>query len=103
MVATRVPAVNGLGLSLTDALANVREFRRTLRLLPEERPVLPTLLSILEAIPCHGKRIHDAHLVATALVHRVAAILTLNGKDFEPFSSRVAVVEPPALARSPRR
>lgn len=103
VVATRPAAANGLGLPLIAALANVREFRRTLRLLPEEKPTLAALLSLLEEVPCQGKRIHDAHLVATAIVHRLRTIVTLNGDDFEPFSARVETVEPGGLLRGARR
>jgi predicted nucleic acid-binding protein len=94
VVATRPVAANGLGMALADALDNVRELRRVIRLLPEEKPVLPVLLSLLDAIPCRGKRIHDAHLVATAIVHRVKTIITLNMEDFLPFHSRVNVISP---------
>jgi predicted nucleic acid-binding protein len=101
-VATRPAEANGLGLSVGDALANVREFRRRMRLLPEERPILPVFLSLLEEIPCRGKRIHDAHLVATAIVHRVRTIVTLNGEDFEPFAARITAIEPRHGSRSSR-
>lgn len=96
-VATRPVTANGLALSVADALENVREFRRALRLLPEEKPILPAFLSLLKEIPCQGKRIHDAHLVATAVVHRVRTLVTLNTRDFEPFASRIATIEPPDL------
>lgn len=94
VVATRPVTANGLGMPLADAIENVREFRRIIRLLPEERPILPTLLSLLADTPCHGKRIHDAHLVATAIAHRVASIVTLNIDDFRSFWSRVKVLAP---------
>jgi predicted nucleic acid-binding protein len=94
VVATRPIDANGLGMSLADALDDAREFRSVIRLLPEERPVLPTFLSLIADVPCRGKRLHDAHLVATALVHRVAAIVTLNGADFAPFRARVRVTPP---------
>lgn len=47
VVATRPVIANGLGMLLGDALENVREFRKTIRLLPEERPVLPAFLRLL--------------------------------------------------------
>jgi hypothetical protein len=47
VVATRPTAANGLGLRVTDTIENVREFRRSMRLLAEEKPVLPTLLGLL--------------------------------------------------------
>jgi predicted nucleic acid-binding protein len=95
VVGTRPVSANGLGMTLADAMENVREFRRVVRLLPEEKPVLPTLLSLLGNAPCLGKRIHDAHLVATAMVHRVKTIVTLNTEDFLPFHSQVRVILPP--------
>jgi predicted nucleic acid-binding protein len=99
VVATRPVAANGLGMEISDALDNIREFRRLIRLLPEEKPILPTLLSLLGEIPCQGKRIHDAHLVATAMVHRVTAISTLNVEDFRAFTARVKLVK---LSPTPR-
>src|SRR5689334_1934633 len=75
VVATRPPAANGLGLSVTDALANVRQFRRAVRLLPESKPLLPTLMRLLAAVPCTGTRIHDAHIVASAMVHKIKTIV----------------------------
>lgn len=100
VVATRPISTNGLGLSLSDALANVREFRRVIRVLPENRPLLPTLLRLLAAIPRTGSRIHDAHIVAGALVHKIKTIVSLDTKDFTPFAPRVRVTTlPEALAR----
>ncbi|MGH7897049.1 MAG: type II toxin-antitoxin system VapC family toxin [Candidatus Binatia bacterium] len=99
-VATRPVAANGLGLSVSDALENVRAFRSSLRLLPEEKPVLPTFLSLLEEVPCQGKHVHDANLIATALVHRVRAIVTLNPRDFAPFAARIKTIEPADVGRT---
>lgn len=96
MGATRPSTANGLGMPLADALQNVREFRRVIRLLPEEKPVLPTLLSLLANTPCVGKRIYDAHIVASAIVHRAKTIITLNTEDFRPFTGRVRVMPPAA-------
>jgi predicted nucleic acid-binding protein len=94
VVATRPTSSNGLGLSLDHALANVAEFRRVIRLLGESRPLLPTLLRLLAAVPCRGTQIHDAHIVASAVVHRVKTIVSLNIDDFARFSPRVTAVTP---------
>jgi len=93
-VATRPPAANGLGLSMADALANVQEFRRGIRLLPEERPVLSTFLALLERASCAGTRVHDAHLVATAVAHRVSTIVSLNAGGLSGFTTTVSVITP---------
>lgn len=93
-VATRPVAANGLGMPMANALANVSEFRRRIRLLPEERPILPTFLALIERVTCAGKRVHDAHIVATALAHRVRTIVSLNRDDLAGFIGEVAVVSP---------
>ena len=94
VVATRPTTANGLGLSLDHTLANVAEFRRVIRLLGESRPLLPTLLRLLAEVSCRGVQIHDAHIVASAMVHRVETIVTLNVDDFARFSPGVTAVTP---------
>lgn len=98
VVSTRPPSANGLGMPMPDALHNVGVLRKRLRLLPEERPILPRLLELLAQIDCEGKRIHDASIVASALVHGVARIVTFNVKDFAPFSELVAVERPSTVS-----
>lgn len=93
-VTTRPVAANGLGLALPHALANLAELRRLIRLLPEEKPLLPALLALLEEVPCQGKSIHDALLVATMRVHRVRRLITSNPAHFERFGRFVEVAEP---------
>lgn len=100
VVATRLPANNGLGLTLLQALESLAGFREHIRLLPEEKPLLSTLLGLLAQSTATGKRIHDAHIVAAAKVHRVSLVLTLNGDDFRDFSAHVACLTPAeAVAR----
>jgi len=94
VVATRPVAANGLGLPTRQALTNVREVRRRVRLLPEERPILPTFLELVERVGCAGKRIHDAHLVATARVHGVAAIVSFNADDLAALADGMPIVTP---------
>jgi len=103
VVATRPVAANGLGMPVVDALENVREFRRRIGLLPEEKPVLATFLRVLADVKPIGKRIHDAHLVATALVHGVSTVVSFNVDDLEGLSPRVTVLSPGQVLRPPRR
>ena len=58
-VATRPVPANGLGMFRADALENVRQFRAFIRLLPEEKPSLPTFLKPIESVPCMGKRVRS--------------------------------------------
>jgi predicted nucleic acid-binding protein len=90
-VASRPVEANGLGMRMPDVLDNVREFRKVVRLLPEEKPVLPAFLALLEEIPCRGSAVHDAFLVATMVAHGVARIVTSNPGHFARFGDRVKV------------
>jgi predicted nucleic acid-binding protein len=92
VVATRGAEVNGLGLGIGAALDNVAAFLDRCRFLPEDGAVARHLRELLRNFPCTGKRIHDANLVATGLVHGVTKLVTANAKDFEPFDSLVEVM-----------
>lgn len=94
VAATRPASANGLGLSLGEARSNLAAFRANMRLLPEERAILPAFWRLLDAVPCSGKRLHDAHLAATAVAHGTGHILTLNEGDFASFANHIAVITP---------
>ncbi len=94
-VATRSGEANGLGMDLGSALSNIRTIREGVRLLPEECPILPTYLALLQRVPCHGKRHHDAFLVATALANGVKSIATFNLRHFHAFREFLSVTAPP--------
>lgn len=91
-VSTRPVSANGLGMEVGDALANLGEFRKLARLLPEEKPVLPTYLSLLTDVPCRGRAVHDAFLVATMLAHGVTRLVTANADDFVRYGDRIRVI-----------
>jgi predicted nucleic acid-binding protein len=91
-VATRPAEQNGLGLTLADALANVRAFRARTSLLAEDGKVADRLLALLDDVACGGRQIHDANLVATMLVHGIDTIVTINLADFTRFERRVRLV-----------
>jgi len=90
-VATRNAEVNGLGLAVEDALANVAAFKGRCRFLNEDREVAERLYDLLDDVACSGKQVHDANVVATCLVHGVPAIVTANTGDFGRFGGRVEV------------
>jgi predicted nucleic acid-binding protein len=94
VVATRPPQFNGLGLDLDRALENVAELRRAVRLLPEEKPLLPALLGLLREVPVSGKAIHDALVIATMRAHRVRELITSNAGDFARFAQTVQLTRP---------
>ena len=91
-VATRPVDRNGLGLTRSAAVANVRALRPRLRLLAEDGKVADRLLTVLDTIVCTGKQVHDANVVATMLVHGIDTVVTSNVDDFARFGDQVRVV-----------
>ena len=91
VVATRPAEVNGLGLGPDEALENIAQFQHRLVLLKERSAVFDRLRQLIRQFDCRGKQIHDANLVATALVHGAASILTINVEDFQRFASLIEI------------
>jgi len=100
VVATRPVEANGLGLDGTDALANVAALRGRMRLLVETEQVWDRLQSLVASYGCRGKQIHDANLVATALVSEVSKLVTANAGDFSRFAGEIEVVDLAATGRA---
>ena len=91
VVATRPIEVNGLGLSIQDAEANVNELLRCIKLYDETEEVSRHLRQLAITHSLRGKRLHDANIIATMAVHGISTLLTQNGDDFAPFED-IAVV-----------
>jgi predicted nucleic acid-binding protein len=70
--ATRPTAVNGLGLSSSEAEAKANGFEARLLLLPETPAIHQTWKSIVSTLGILGKQVHDARLVAVCHVNAVS-------------------------------
>lgn len=92
-VATRPADHNGLGMTQSDAVANIRALRARLNLLADDVKMSDRLLEVLDGAHCAGKQVHDANVVATMLVHGVDTIVTMNVDDFTRFGDHVQVVD----------
>lgn len=86
VVATRPTKENGLGLSTTAALENLREFNRCIQILDENADVAARLSALVKNHKLKGKRIHDANIVATMQAHGLTRIRTDNPGDFKVFT-----------------
>src|ERR1035437_8021212 len=64
-IATRPAAANGLGWPVADVRRAIDGFRREFHVLHDSPQVLDLWLDIVVAHNLKGKRIHDAHLLAT--------------------------------------
>lgn len=87
VVATRPLSVNGLGMPPYQALSNLKEFSRCLRLLEETGAVSGHLRKLVMDYNLQGKHIHDANLVATMYVNGMNSLITDNPADFQIFSN----------------
>ena len=86
VVATRPVEVNGLGLSSTEAIHNIENFKRRLLLLKETELVTSELLTLVRSYKLSGKSIHDANLIAVMHEQNVHLLITQNPSDFADFA-----------------
>ncbi|MEZ6104237.1 MAG: PIN domain-containing protein [Pirellulaceae bacterium] len=83
VAATRPVANNGLGLSSSDALAELKQLGPPLfRFLKDERAIYQAWLGVIGTHSVQGKAAHDARLVAAMERHGVTHLLTFNTEDF---------------------
>jgi predicted nucleic acid-binding protein len=81
-VATRPKAVNGLGLSVSDAESKAAVFEASFALLPDTAGIFPAWKALVGTVNVIGKQVHDARLVAVCHVYNVAHLLTFNTGHF---------------------
>ena len=98
-VATRPKAVNGLGLTVTEAEAKARTFEASFPLLVEIPDIFPAWKALVESLSITGKQVHDARLIAICHVHSISHLLTFNVSHFK----RLATFGPGVVAVDPKR
>ncbi len=79
-------------IPLPDLLNDVRYFAARFHVADEGATVTAQLLALLEAVPTHGRRIHDVNIVATMLVYGIRRLLTHNTDDFVRFAAFIEVI-----------
>jgi predicted nucleic acid-binding protein len=92
-VATRPATANGLGWSVAQARAEVDAIRTRFFVLEEPLAVVDLWLDLVVTHGLKGKRIHDAHLLATMKANGITRLLTFNAADF-PAESGVSILSP---------
>ena len=93
VVATRPVPQNGLGLSTTEAAAELMRLKRMFPLLPDTPAIFPVWESLVIQYRVSGKPAHDARLVAAVQVHGLTAILTFDRTGFSRYAG-IEVVHP---------
>jgi predicted nucleic acid-binding protein len=76
---------------LLELVEDVRYFQSRFLVADEGPAVTRRLLELIEQTEVGGKRIHDANIVATMLVHGVTELLTNNPGDFARYSGVIQV------------
>lgn len=93
VVATRpTGGQNGLGWEPQAARSAIDHLAGLFPLLPDPHGLFDEWLGLVTTNQARGKKAHDARLAAFALRNRMAAVVTLNPRDFKRFG--VAVLEP---------
>jgi len=90
-------------MPIAKAIVDVRIIESTTSVADETSLVTQKLLTLLAAIPCGGKQIHDANLVATMLVNGIPNLLTHNVADFNRFGHLINIIPlvPPISSVAP--
>ena len=101
-VATRPVEANGFGWSSERTTKEVTELRERFPLLPDSPEIFTRWLELVKQLPVHGKRVHDARLVAVLLAHAVEHLITFNTSDFAAFASVASLIDPNSLVSLPQ-
>jgi predicted nucleic acid-binding protein len=79
-------------MPVASLIADVQAFERNYLVAEDSSAVTARLLNLLTAVPCVGKQIHDANIVATMQEYGIPNLLTDNAADFNRFSGPITVV-----------
>ena len=101
VVCTRPIGANGFGMTSEQSRAEITKARSLFQLLPETAQVYTTWERLIGQYTIHGKRAHDARLVAMMIEHHVPRLLTFNDNDFRQFSE-IATLNPFDVIGVPR-
>jgi predicted nucleic acid-binding protein len=98
--ATRPRAANGLGLSATEAAAEIARLKSLFAFLPDSAAIYPEWERLVILYQVKGKNAHDARLIAAMAVRGITHLLTFNTADFARFQG-VTALDPFSLAAAP--
>jgi predicted nucleic acid-binding protein len=72
-------------VSMAALLSDVQSFQAQFLIAEDGPAVMLHLVNLLATIPCLGKQVHDANIVATMLAHGLPTLLTHNVTDFNRY------------------
>lgn len=100
VVCTRPPARNGLGMSATEAHAELTRLKTLFTILDDTPAIFTQWEQLVIQYQVQGKNAHDARLVAAMMVHGLSRILTFNLGDFQRYPM-LTVLEPQQVLAAP--
>ena len=100
-VATRPVEANGFGWTSERTAKEVADLQERFAMLPDSPEVFTRWLELVQRLPIHGKRVHDARLVAVLQAHAVEHLITFNTSDFAAFSF-LSLIDPHQLVNIPK-
>jgi predicted nucleic acid-binding protein len=96
-VATRPVEANGFGWTGERTTKEATDLQERFPLLPDSPDIFTRWLELVKQLPIHGKRVHDARLVAVSQAHAMEHLITFNTSDFVAFKSVVSLIDPNSL------
>jgi predicted nucleic acid-binding protein len=91
VVATRPSDVNGLGMTVSVALAELQQIKSLFLVQPDIPAILTEWENLIAQYQVQGKQAHDTRLVAAMMAHQMTHLLTFNTSDFKRFTQIIAV------------
>ena len=79
-------------LHIGIVLERAAHFEHRFQIAEDGPSVTRNLHDLLRQVPCGGKQVHDANIVATMLAHGIPRILTHNLADFTRFEDVIGVL-----------
>jgi predicted nucleic acid-binding protein len=77
---------------MASLVSDVQTFQAQFHIAEDGPAVTAQLLHLLGSIPCGGKQVHDANIVATMLAEGIGRLLTHNVQDFKRFAGIITVI-----------
>ena len=96
-VATRPRANNGLGMTVDEAVAELKSIKSLFVLLLDKPAVFSEWENLVTQHRVSGKQAHDARIVAAMKVHGVTHLLTFNTDDFKRYAD-ITAAHPTSVA-----
>jgi predicted nucleic acid-binding protein len=79
-------------IPMTTLIGDVIALLSRFQVVEDGPAVTSALLTILATVPCGGKQVYDANIVATMTTRSIRRVLTHNVSDFVRFSTWVDIV-----------